>query len=145
MVNIKINTFPCYASCDLEATASIMPKRMYDMLDLKPIDPCSLGVRLVDSSIKKSIVRIYDVLIVFNDNYFPIDFLVMDFECDPSCPIILGRPFLRTVGAIVDMKEGIIRFQFTLKKGMEHFHRNKMKLPFESIIRGSYAFDTDKT
>ena len=26
-----------------------MPKRMYDMLELKPFDPCSFGVRLVDS------------------------------------------------------------------------------------------------
>ena len=115
------------------------------MLDLKSIDPCSLGVRLVDSSIKKPIGRIDDVLIVVNDNYVPVDFLVMDIECDPSCPIILGRPFLRTVGAIIDMKEGIIRFQFPLKKGMEHFPRKKMKLPFESVIRASYAFDFDKT
>ena len=49
------------------------------------------------------------------------------------------------VGAIIDMKEGIIRFQFLLKKGMEHFPRNKMKLPFESVIRASYSFDIDKT
>ena len=69
----------------------------------------------------------------------------MNIECNASCPIILGRPFLRTVGAIIDMKEGIIRFQFSLKKGMEHFPRKKMKLPFESVIRASYAFDFEKT
>jgi hypothetical protein len=28
----------------------------------------------------------------------------------------LGRPFLRTVGAIIDMKEGTIKYQFPLKK-----------------------------
>src|SRR4051812_32483084 len=44
----------------------------------------------------------------------------MDIKCDPSCPIILGHPFLRTVGAIINMKEGTIRFQFPLKKGMEN-------------------------
>ena len=43
----------------------------------------------------------------------------MDIECDLSCPIILGCPFLCTVGAIIDMKEGNIRFQFPLKKGRE--------------------------
>ena len=85
------------------------------MLELKPFDPCSFGVRLVDSFIKKPLGRIHDVLIVVNDNYVPVDFLVMDIECDPSCPIILGRLFLRTVGAIIDMKEGTIRFQFPLK------------------------------
>ena len=85
------------------------------------------------------------MLIVFNDNYVPVDFLVMDIECDPSCPIILGRPFLRTIGAIIDMKQRTTRFQFPLKKGMEHFPRKKIKLPFESVIRASYAFDIDKT
>src|SRR4051812_19469013 len=107
---------------------------MYDMLDLKPIDACSLGVRLVDSSVKKPLGRVDDVLIVVNDNYVPVDFLVMDIEYDLSCPVILGRPFLCTVGAIIDMKEGIIRLQFPLKKGMEHFPRKKMKLPFEAVI-----------
>ena len=122
-----------------------MPKRLYDMLDLKFIDSCSLGVRLVDSSIKKPIGKVDDIIIVVNDNYVPIDLLVMDIECDPSCPIILGRSFLHTIDAIIDMKQAIIRFQFPIKKGMEHFPRKKMKLPFESVIWASYAFDIDKT
>ena len=122
-----------------------MPKRMYDMLELKPFDPCYFGVRLVDSSIKKPVGRIDDFLIVVTDNYVPVDFLVMDIECDPSCPIIFGRPFLRTVGAIIDMKEGNIRFQYPLKKGMEHFPRKKIKLPFESVTRASYSVEIDKT
>ena len=48
------------------------------------------------------------------------------------------RPFLRTIGAIIDMKEGNIRFQCPLRKGMEHFQRNKVKLPYESIMRATY-------
>ena len=122
-----------------------MPKRMYDMLNLKPFDTCSFGVRLVDSSVNKPLGRIDDVLIIVNDNYVPIDFLVLDIECDPSSPIILGRPFLRTVGAIIDMKERTIRLQFSLKKGMEHFPRKKIKLPFESVTWARYSFDIDKT
>ena len=48
----------------------------------------------------------------------PIDFIALDIDCNPSCPIILDRPFLRTIGAIIDMKEGNIRFKFLLRKGM---------------------------
>ena len=59
----------------------------------------------------------------------------MDIECNPSCPIVLGRPFLRTVGAVIDMKEGNIKFQFPLKKGMEHFPRKKMKFPMLLVSR----------
>ena len=82
--------------------------------------------------------RINDVLIIANRNYVPIDFIVLDIDCNLSCPIILGRPFIRTIGAIIDMKEGNIRFQFTLKKGMVHFPRNKVKLPSKSIMRATY-------
>ena len=89
MVKIKLNNFSCFSFCDVEASASVLPKRMYDMLELKPFDPCSFGVRLVDSSVKKHLGRIDDVLIVVNDNYVPVDFLVMEIEYDPSCPIIL--------------------------------------------------------
>ena len=141
-IKVRINNYECHALCDLGARAFVMPKRFYDMLDLKSIDSCSLGVCLVDSSTQKPIGRVDDVLIVVNANYVPIDFLVMDI---PSCPIILGRPFLCTIGAIIDMKEGIIRFQFPLKKGMAHFPIKKMKLPFESVIRASYYFYIDKT
>src|SRR3954466_14598356 len=99
MIKIKLNNFSCFSLCDVGASTSVMPKRMYDVFELKPFDPCSFGVCLVDSSIKKHIWTIDDVVIIVNDNYVPIDFLVMDIECEPSYPIILGRPFLCTVGA----------------------------------------------
>jgi hypothetical protein len=73
-----------------------------------------------------------------NNNLVPVDFFVMDVECNASCPIILGRPFLRTVGAIIDMKEGTIKIQFPLKKCMEHFPRRRKKLLFDSILRVNY-------
>ena len=81
--------------------------------------------------------RINDVLIVANRNYEPVDFIVLDIDCNHTCPIILGRPSLITIGAIIDMKEGNIRFQFPLRKGMEHFPMNKIKLHYESIMRAT--------
>ena len=41
-IKIKINDFVCNALCDLGANSYVMPKRYYDMLDLKSIDSCSL-------------------------------------------------------------------------------------------------------
>ena len=91
--------------------------------------------------------RINDVLILANRNYVPIDFIILDIDCNPSCPIILSRPFLRTIGAVIDMKEGNIKFQFPLRKSMEHFPRTKIRPPYESIMRASYGSRTkdDKT
>ena len=108
------------------------------MLDLKPLNESILGVQFIDSTIKRPLGRIDNVLIISNDNYVPVDFLVLDIECNASCPIILVRPFLCTIGASIRMKDGIIKFQSPLKKVMEHFPRKRMKLPFDSIVRTSY-------
>nr|GEW02986.1 reverse transcriptase domain-containing protein [Tanacetum cinerariifolium] len=37
--------------------------------------------------------------------YFPVDFVVLDFIADPRVPLILGRPFLSTAHAIMDVHE----------------------------------------
>ena len=97
---------------------------------------------MADSTIKKPIGRINDVIIVANRNYVPIDFIVLDIDCNPIYPIILGRPFLRKIGAITDMKEGTIRIQFPLRKGMEYFPRKIIKFPYESIMRAAYGLHT---
>ena len=36
--------------------------------------------------------------------YFPLGHISF------TCPVILGRPFLRTVGAIIDLRDGIIKY-----------------------------------
>ena len=141
-IKIKIKDHECYALCDLGASVSTIPKTLCDLLGFHDFDDCSLNLHLADSTIKKPMGRINDVLIVANRNYVPIDFIVLDIDCNPSCPIILGRPFLRTIGAIIDMKEGNIRFQFSLRKGMEHFPRKKIKLPYKSIMRATYGLPT---
>lgn len=138
---MKVNDFDCNALCDLRASISVMPKKLYDMLDLPPLEHYYLDVHLADNSKKKPLGRINYVLIMVNNNLVPVDFVVMNIECNASCPIVLGRPFLRTVGAVIDMREGNIKYQFPLKKGMEHFPKKRMKLPFYSIIRKNYSVD----
>jgi hypothetical protein len=39
------------------------------------------------------------------------------------------------------MREGTIKYQFPLKKGMKHFPRNRKKLLFDSILRENYELD----
>ena len=75
-----------------------------------------MDVNLADNSIKKPLGRIDNVHITVNNNLVPVDFVVLDTECNASCPIILGRPFLRTVGAIIDMKKEILNINSLLRK-----------------------------
>ena len=124
------------------ASVSTILKSLCDVLGLTDIEESSLNLHLADSTIKKPMGRINDVLILANSNYVPIDFIVLDINCNPSCPIILGRPFLRTIGAVIDMKEGNIKFQFPLRKGMEHFPRTIIRPPYELIMRASYGSRT---
>ncbi|KAK1661623.1 hypothetical protein QYE76_049782 [Lolium multiflorum] len=106
IIKMRVNDFDCNALCDLGASISVMPKKVYDMLDLPPLKNCYLDVNLADNAKKKPLGRVDNVHIVVNNNLVPVDFVVLDIECNASCPIILGRPFLRTVGATIDMKEG---------------------------------------
>ena len=140
VIKMKLSEFECNALCDLGSCISVMPKNLYDILKLAPLEKCHLDVHFADSSMKKPLGKVDDVLIMVNNNLVPVDFVVLDIECNPSCPIVLGRPFLRTVGAVIDMREGNIKFQFPLKKGMEHFPRKKLKYSHDTSVKTNYGF-----
>jgi hypothetical protein len=141
IIDMHDNGFYCHALCDLGASISIMPRKIYDTHDLPPLEKCYYDVPIADVAKKKPLGRINNVHIMVNNNPIPVYFLVMDVECNASCLIILGRPFLRTVGAIIHMREGTIKYQFPLKKGIEHFPRKRNKLLFDSILRANYELD----
>ena len=107
-IKIKINDHECFALCDSGASVSTIPKTLCDILGFHELNDCSLNLHFANSTIKKPMGRINDVLIVANRNYVPVDFIIIDIDCNYTCPIILGRPFLRTIGAIIDMKEEIL-------------------------------------
>ena len=109
-IKFKIKNYECNALCDSGASVSTILKSLCDVLGFTNMDECSLNLHLADSTIKKPLGRINDVLILANRSYVPIDFIVLDIYCNPCCPTILGRPFLRTIGAVIDMKEGNIKF-----------------------------------
>ncbi|GJU46333.1 reverse transcriptase domain-containing protein [Tanacetum coccineum] len=44
-----------------------------------------------------------DVFVKIGKFHFPTDFVVVDFEADPRVPLILGRSFLRTGRALIDV------------------------------------------
>jgi hypothetical protein len=67
-------------------------------------------------------------MIELHMNFVPVDVIIMDMRSNTSSPIILARPFLRTTGAVIDSKEGNVKFQFPHKKCMEHFPRNKVNV-----------------
>jgi hypothetical protein len=93
IIYMNVNSFYCHALCDLGASISIMPRKIYDTLCLPPLEKCYFDVPPADVAKKKPLERINDVLIMVNNNLVPVDFPVMDVECNASCPIILEDLF----------------------------------------------------
>ena len=61
-----------------------------------------------------------DVLIKVGKFIFLVDFVVIDIEEDKQVPLLLGRHFLDTRAALIDVKKG----ELTLRVGDEAVHFN---------------------
>ena len=108
-----------------------MPLILFRKLELRDITPTGMTLQLTDHSIKKPFGVVEDVLITVDKFIIPIDFVILDFEADLNCLVILGRPFLNTGRALIDVHEG----KLTLRAGNEsiEFHMSKMlKYPFDN-------------
>ncbi|GJY46685.1 reverse transcriptase domain-containing protein [Tanacetum coccineum] len=82
----------------------------------------NLMLELADRTISKPTGVAENVFVKVGKFYFPADFVVLDFIADPRVPLILGRPFLRTAHALIDVYEGEITLRnddqsLTLKCG----------------------------
>jgi hypothetical protein len=85
------------------------------------MEKCGIDLLLSDTSTKNALGRVYNGMVDLHITSLHVDFIVMDMESNFSSPIFLGIPFLGITGAIVDSKEGIVKFKFPHKKGMEHY------------------------
>src|SRR3954462_2879031 len=53
IINTQVNDFDLKSSYDLGSSISIMPRKIYEMLDLPPLEDCYLDVPLNDNAKKK--------------------------------------------------------------------------------------------
>ena len=65
---------------------------------------------MADRTVKRPIGILHDVLVKVESFIFSADFVILDCEVDFEVPIILGRPFLATARALVDMEKGQMTF-----------------------------------
>ena len=83
-----------------------MPLSVYNKLGLKEAKPTHVTLQLADRSFTYPKGIVEDVLVKVDKFIFPADFIVLDFEEDKNIPIILGRPFLATGRALIDVQKG---------------------------------------
>ncbi|XP_021769461.1 uncharacterized protein LOC110733680 [Chenopodium quinoa] len=108
--DIKINR----ALCDLGASVSLMSLSICKKLQMGELKPTRISLQLANRSVKFPLGVLEDV--------------PFRMEEDVNVPIILGRPFLATAGAIIDMKKGKITFEVGDEK-MEYSLLNVMGAP----------------
>ncbi|GKD78597.1 reverse transcriptase domain-containing protein [Tanacetum coccineum] len=110
----------CHALADLGASINLMPLSIWKKLSLPDLTPTRMTLELADRSITRPKGLAEDIFVKVGNFHFPTDFVVVDFEADPRVPLILGRSFLRTSRALIDVYEG----ELVLRDGNEQitFH-----------------------
>nr|GFB80272.1 reverse transcriptase domain-containing protein [Tanacetum cinerariifolium] len=93
----------CHTLADLSASINIMPLSIWRKLSLPELTPTRMTLELADQSINHPKGVVEEVFIKVGKFYFPIDFVVVDFKADPCVSLILGRSFLRTDRALIDI------------------------------------------
>ena len=104
---VRVNgTIPLYALADTGSSVSIMPYPLYQMLGLRDPQPNYSKLTMADNSKAKAMGEVRNIRVQIGYQAFLADFLVLDVPVDKELPLLLGRPFLRTCGAIIDLGRG---------------------------------------
>ncbi|GKD34983.1 reverse transcriptase domain-containing protein, partial [Tanacetum coccineum] len=87
----------CKALADLGASINLMPLSVWKKLGLLELISTQMTLELANHEICTLVGIARDVFVLVGKFTFPADFVIVDYESDPRVPLILGRPFLRTL------------------------------------------------
>ncbi|KAL0695906.1 hypothetical protein Bca4012_063086 [Brassica carinata] len=90
--------------CDLGASVSLMPLSVAKTLGFTQYKKCRLSLVLADRSVKYPVGILENLPVKIGRYEIPTDFVVLEMDEEAQDPLILGRPFLATAGAIVNEK-----------------------------------------
>nr|GEU88693.1 reverse transcriptase domain-containing protein [Tanacetum cinerariifolium] len=101
----------CKALADLGASINLMPLYVWKKLGLPELIPTRMTLELANRAICTPAGIARDVFVPVGKFTFPADFVIVYYESDPRVAIILGRPFLRTACAVINVhgEEMILR------------------------------------
>ena len=114
--------------CDLGASVSLMPKTVYQRLNLVDLKPTRMSLQLADKTVRYPEGIAEDVIVMTGKFFVPVDFVVVEMEEDTHTPLLLGWDFLTTADANINVKEGKISFDIGGEKVNFHMF-NAIKFP----------------
>jgi hypothetical protein len=92
-----------------------MPRDVFEKLQL-PLEPTGMCLELGDNSIRYPLGITEDVPVKVGHHFIPVDFVVLEMGERENPPLILGRPFLKTVEATIDVGKREIMFDINGEK-----------------------------
>nr|GFA36728.1 reverse transcriptase domain-containing protein [Tanacetum cinerariifolium] len=105
----------CLALADLGASINLMSLSVWNKLSLPELSLTCMTLELADHLISCPVGVAEDVFVKVGTFHFSADFVVIDFDADPRVPLILGRSFLKTERALIDVFER----ELTIRVGKE--------------------------
>ncbi|GJR04148.1 zinc finger, CCHC-type containing protein [Tanacetum coccineum] len=97
-----IGSLNLYAMADLGASVNIMPRLIFEHLNLVNLKKTDMLVEMADMTRKAPVGIVENVLVKINKFLFPFDFMIMDTIGETNETMILGRPFLATIHSQMD-------------------------------------------
>ncbi|GKA32996.1 zinc knuckle CX2CX4HX4C containing protein [Tanacetum coccineum] len=98
-----IGNFNFYAMADLGTSVNVLPRNIFEYLELTNLSETEMLVEMVYMRKKAPLGIVKDILVKIDKFLFPSDFVILDQT--PNSTIILGRPFLATVHAQISVFE----------------------------------------
>ncbi|XP_010468306.1 PREDICTED: uncharacterized protein LOC104748347 [Camelina sativa] len=124
--------------CDLGASVNLMPLSVSERLGITNFKPSRISLVLADRSVRSPVGLVEDVHVRVGNFYIPTDFTVLELDKEPHDPLILGRPFLHTVGAMIDVKKQQIHLQIG-----DHTQEFDMRRLLKKPTIGGQAFSIE--
>ncbi|GKB18262.1 putative ribonuclease H-like domain-containing protein [Tanacetum coccineum] len=94
------------ALADTRASVSVLPYTLYMNLGLGNPRPYHPNLTMADNTQAKAMGEVRNVRIQIGFQAYLVDLLVLDIPIDKELPFLLGRPFLKTCGAMIEMGRG---------------------------------------
>lgn len=83
-------------------------------IQLQDLQPSNMTIQMVDHSIKHPVDLLENVPILVDKFVIPCNFIVMDMD-ESSQVLIIGRPFITIVQAVIDVHVDTISFQLCVE------------------------------
>ncbi|XP_016168538.1 uncharacterized protein LOC107611090 [Arachis ipaensis] len=104
LIPCTIETITCEkALCDLGSSIDIMTLSVMRKLGIQEVQSTKISLEMVDKSLKQAYGLVENILVKVQDLYLHADFVILDIGEDRNDFIILGRPFLATAKALIDV------------------------------------------